>query len=40
MADSSSSLLVINGVVMTSVLLLEVICVLANFLDFIRDLII
>ena len=30
--------LVINEVILTSLLLLKIICVLANFLDFIRDL--
>ena len=37
MADASTSLLVINEVIMTSLLLLNIIYVLANFLDFIRD---
>ena len=38
MADASTSLLVINDVIMTSLLLLNIIYVLTNFLDFIRDL--
>ena len=37
MADASTSLLVINDVIMTSLLLLNIIYVLANFLDFIRN---
>ena len=37
MADASTSLLVINDIIMTSLLLLKIIYVLANFLDFIRD---
>ena len=37
MADASTSLLVINDVIMTSLLLLNIIYVLTNFLDFIRD---
>ena len=37
MADASTSLLVINEVIMTSLLLLNIIYVLANFLDFIWD---
>ena len=36
MADASTSLL-INDVIMTSLLLLNIVYVLANFLDFIRD---
>ena len=38
MEDASSSFLEINDVIMTSLLLLKIIYVLANFLDFIRDL--
>ena len=38
MADASCSFSVINDVIMTSLLLLKIIYVLANFLDFIRDL--
>ena len=38
MADASSSFLVINDVIMTSLLLLKIIYELANFFDFITDL--
>ena len=38
MADASSSFLVINDVIMTSLLFLKTIYVFANFLNFIRDL--
>ena len=38
MEDASSSFLEINDVIMTSLLLLKIYYVLANFLDFIRDL--
>ena len=37
MADASTSLLIIHDVIMTLLLLLNIIYVLANFLDFIRD---
>ena len=36
MEDASSSFLEINDVIMTSLLLLKIYYVLANFLDFIR----
>ena len=38
MADASSLFLFINDVIMTSLLLLKIIQVLANFFDFITDL--
>ena len=38
MTDALSSFLVINVVIMNSLLLLKIIYMLANFLDFIRDL--
>ena len=38
MADGSSFFLLTNNVIMTSTLSLKIIFVLANFLDFIRDL--
>ena len=37
MADTSSSFLVINDVIMISLLLLKIIYLLANFLDLFRD---